>query len=62
MNVSSKLWDKNNEVVAFLTCYKEKSTSHSAHTAYENYVKSQPNLVASKRYFTEKYLLLTNSE
>ena len=62
MNISCKLWDKNNDVVAFLTCYKEASSNHSVHTAYENYVKSQPTLVASKRYFAEKYLLLINSE
>lgn len=62
MNISCKLWDKNNEVSAFLTCHKEKFVNNSPHSAYEIYVKSQPNLVASKRYFMEKYNLFFNSE
>ena len=62
MNISCKLWDKNNEVAAFLTCHKETSADHSPHSAYEIYVKSQPSLVASKHYFMEKYHLFINSE
>jgi hypothetical protein len=61
MNLSCKLWDKHNDITTFVTCYKDSVDNFSVHTAYEEYVKSQPTFVASKRYFMDKCHLHINN-
>ena len=61
MNVSCKLWDKNNDITIFLINYKENYESFSLNEAYKLYVKSKPNIISSKRYFIDKYNFIMNS-
>ena len=61
MNVSCKLWDKNNDITIFLINYKENYDAYSLNEAYQLYVKSKPTFVSSKRYFTDKYNLIISS-
>lgn len=61
MNLSCKLWDKNNDITIFLINYKENYDAYSLNEAYQLYVKSKPTFVSSKRYFTDKYNLIISS-